>query len=95
MNTNEKLTGGRKPFIIDSTDGAVVTKKFYCLVVLENATFTALESGVGTTLVNEKIAININAKIIPAGTVINADGEAFFNKVHLATGMVAGYIPFV
>jgi hypothetical protein len=91
MRDTDKLTGGRKPYFIDNTDGAVTTKKFYLLVVLKDTVFSALESG--STPTDEKTAMNIGTKTLPAGTIINCDGNAWFNKVTLTSGLVAGYIP--
>jgi hypothetical protein len=98
MNDLQKLTGGKKPFFIDAADGEITDKRFYLLVPGEGgATFISLESNTGngvSTLTNEKEAMNINAKNISAGIPINCDGEAYFTKVHLATGMVAAYEAF-
>lgn len=91
MTELQKLIGGRKPFFINSADGAITTKKFFLLLPTENTTFTAIDSGVAPSVVNEQTAMNIGAKSIGAGTPINCDGEAYFTKVHVATGMVAAY----
>lgn len=90
MTGLEKLTGGRKPYFISSADGAVITKKFFLILPCENTTFTALESG-GAAPVDQKTLMNIGAKSIGAGIPINCDGEAYFTKVHVATGLVAAY----
>jgi hypothetical protein len=97
MNDLQKLTGGKRPYFINAADGAVTDKKFYLLLPCGDVTFTALESNTGageTTLKDERVAMNINAKTITAGIPINCDGEAYFTKVHLATGMVAAYEAF-
>lgn len=92
MTELQKLTGGRKPYFIAAADGAVTTKKFFLLIPCQDTTFTALESKTGSNAaVDEKAAMNIAAKTIPMGVPINCDGEAFFSKVHLATGLVAAY----
>ncbi len=93
MTTNDKLTGGRKPFFIDSTDGVVSAHKFFLLVVLSDAVFTTLESKTSTAaaVVDERTDMNILAKTIKAGAVINCDGDGYFTKVTLASGLVAAY----
>ena len=91
MNELQKLTGGRKPYFISAADGAVVNKKFFLIIPCQDTTITALESNAGGGIVDEKTAMNIGAKTLPAAVPINCDGKAYFTKVHLATGMVAAY----
>lgn len=93
MTPVEKLAGGRKPFFIDTTDGDVVGKNFFLLVILADTVFTTLESKVKSadTAFDEKTDMNIVAKTIKAGAVINCDGLAYFSKVNIASGQIAAY----
>ena len=91
MTELQKLVGGRKPYFISAADGAVINKKFFLIIPCQDTTFTALESDTGKGAVDEKTAMNIGAKTIPAAVPINCDGAAYFTKIHLATGMVAAY----
>lgn len=92
MTELQKLTGGRKPYFIDSTDGEVNGKNFFLLVVTADAQFTSLEStAAGSAATDEKTAMNILAKTIKAGATINCDGLAYFTKVNVLSGQIAAY----
>jgi hypothetical protein len=91
MTDIEKLTFGKKPYFISSSDGAVTTKKFFLIIPCDAARFTALESDTGNGVKNEKVLMNILDKTIPALTTINCEGKSYFTKVHVSHGLVAAY----
>ena len=91
MNELQKLTGGRKPYFISAADGNVTTKKFFLLVPCGDVQFTALESNAGAGVTNELTAMNLGGKTVSAGIPINCDGEAYFTRVQLTSGLVAAY----
>lgn len=100
MNLQDELTGGRKPYFINTADGDVTTKKFFLIVVLQDTQFANLESntsptGAAANKLDEKTSMNIGSKTLPAGTIINCDGEAYFTRVNLTSGLVAAYIPLI
>lgn len=100
MNLQDELTGGRKPYFINAADGNFTALKFYLIVVLADTVFTNLESNpsptnAATSIVNEREQMNILTKTLPAGTIINCDGESYFTRVNLTSGLVAAYIPLL
>lgn len=88
MTELEKLTGGRRPFFINAADGLIQNKKFFLILVCDNTQFSTLESGAAK---NELTAFNMAGKTISGGVPINCDGDAFFNKVQISSGLIAAY----